>query len=114
VIEYDILQSPYEKARIKRCLDNNFPIPEEILNKPELLPGLEIYIDAFNELRRFFSPDTKISWGCLNEFCNQSNIVGATRNKMFHYIPSMDRVYMKIMNDLIEKNHRANQESANG
>ena len=44
------MQGPYEKKILDACARTREPIPEKIQNRPVLLPGLEFYLQAWQEL----------------------------------------------------------------
>lgn len=78
----------------------NGRVSERIQNAPELLPGLQLYVDAFNLLTRSRSIGQSgygtIPYGEISQFCKDENIKGEDRSAMFFLIGEMDRFFVEF------------------
>lgn len=86
-----------EKTLLDLAARQNMPIPEKILNAPELQPGLQLYIDAFNALNysRFNTTGFvgRIHYVSMSQWCDDHNIVGEQKLDVIHLLTKMDQVY---------------------
>lgn len=97
MLEYSLLQAPKEKNIFKHCKIYNLPIPDKIRNAPKLLPGLDIFFNAFQDLRQFGFDEHPIKWPDVNSYCEHNEISGMQRHVMFMHIAEMDKKYLSIM-----------------
>lgn len=77
-------------------------LPGHILNAPVLLPGLEVYMTAFDELK---TGGQLIDWLTIDRYCQVHGILGETRELMFHYVRQLD----KTLERLVTKKYRTPQ-----
>lgn len=86
-----------EKTLLELAARQNMPIPDKILNAPELQPGLQLYIDAFNDLTysRFNTQGFvgRIHYTSMSQWCYDHNIDGDQRLDMIHLLTQMDQAY---------------------
>lgn len=103
-------QGPVEKLIIEQCYRNRMPIPEKILNAPELMTGLSFFFNAFMDLTtcRYKGgySDGPIPWVAINEYCKHHYIVGEQREDLEYHIQRMDMEYMKISARKVEKTNK--------
>lgn len=74
------------------------PIPKEILNAPELLPGLELFYAAFNDLhtcRPVGMAEGQIPWTTIDLYCERYDITGDQREDFFYHIRELDHAYLE-------------------
>lgn len=86
-----------EAAVIKACERSGRPIPEKILNAPTLNLGLDLFYRAFMQLgscRTLGMEEGPIPWTAICMWCNENEIEGAQRGRMFHNVRAMDNAYM--------------------
>lgn len=73
------------------------PIPDKIKNAPELLPGLQLYSQAFRRLNTCRSVGFgagPIPWTATEQYCDQLELEGEQRDTMHHHIERMDECYL--------------------
>lgn len=72
---------------------------DRIKNAPELLPGLQFYVDAFNLLttsRQVFQGGIgNIPYSEISRFCDDEGIEGEMREDLFYLLQQMDRFYVE-------------------
>jgi hypothetical protein len=98
VLLYTLEQGSTEEAIIKQAQDAGMPLPKAILNKPELLPGLDLFLDAFMALsscRYLGMGEGPIPWTAIDRYCTVNEIEGSLREELFHHVRSLDGVYLK-------------------
>lgn len=75
------------------------PVSDRIKNAPELLPGLQFYVDAFNLLttsRQVFQGGIgNIPYSEISRFCSDEGIEGEMREDLFYLLQQMDRFYVE-------------------
>ena len=87
-----------ERTLLEMSKRQNMPLPERIKNAPDLLPGLELYYDAFKHL----TTSRQIGQGCLgpiaykaiSDYCQAEGIEGDMREDMLYHIEHLDAAYM--------------------
>jgi len=74
------------------------PIPDAILNAPDLEMGLGLYQSAFWDLdtcrRNNDTSKGPIPWTAIFTYCEQYHIEGDQRDDMFYHISEMDHAYL--------------------
>ncbi len=96
-----------EKVLLDIARRQNGPVSERIQNAPELLPGLQLYVDAFNVLTR----SRQIGQGCIgpipyeavSQYCKDEEIVGDDREDFFYLIGEVDRFYVDWQVKFVKK-----------
>lgn len=86
----------------------NRPIPEEILNRPQLYPGLELFYEAFNELsscRSIGMGIGPIPWTATNVWADHKELQGEQREYLFYHIRAMDNAYLEDHAKDMKKKH---------
>lgn len=78
-------------------MQNRLP-PARIQNAPDLLPGLEIYYDAFNRLTssRALAKGLvgAIPYSAISGYCKDEGIEGETREDMIYHVERLDLAYI--------------------
>lgn len=93
-----------DKAVIEQAVRNHYPIPDAILNAPELTLGLSFFYSAFLDLSTTRPltdhAEGPISWLAINEYCKHHGIVGEQRDDMEILIPQIDLEYVRKCREL--------------
>ena len=82
------------------------PVPDYIKNKPELLPWLAVYLQAFNELdseRSHAMGFTKIPWSSIIRYAEHHNFSPEMTENLVLYVREMDNANI----DFLAKNKKA-------
>jgi len=94
-----------EQSIVRQVLKNKQSIPTSILNKPELLPGLELYLDSFFDLeteRDFGFGPGLIKWSSIKNYAEYMQFDEEQTDRLFYHIRVMDNVRL-------EQYHKQNQ-----
>lgn len=87
-----------EKSLLTLAQRQNMPIPDKIANAPELQPGLQLYLDCFNDLNhsRFNAPGYvgHIHYNLVDLWCENNGVWGEQKQDVIEIIAKMDRVYV--------------------
>lgn len=100
-------QGPLEAFLLDQARKQRAPIPEALLNAPELFPGSQFYYDAFLKLSSCRIDGMgmgRIPWTALNEFCKSFRMSAESRDSLWSIIQEMDAVYR----DYAERKNKAN------
>jgi len=84
-----------EQNIIKQALKSKLEVPTLIEDKPELLPGLSLYLDAFFDLdseRENGFDIGMIKWSSIKMYSEFYNFSEDQTERMFFYIRRMDNV----------------------
>jgi hypothetical protein len=80
----------------------NYPIPDEILNRPFLQHGLELYMNGFFELCTTRSGSefgvTPISYINIMQYCNYNEFDRELSDDFFYCIRALDSEYIEYHN----------------
>src|SRR5690606_27200047 len=86
---------------LKNCMQTGMPIPDFIKNAPELMPGLEVFLEAFWDLstcRQIGMGLGPIPWTSVQEYC-RINGGGEDFNRDIHYhVRQLDIAYLEWAN----------------
>ena len=77
------------------------PLPEKLANAPSILPGLEIYYQAFWDLsttRQHGMGLGPIPWDKVEEYADRGLYNEEQRSALHFYIQRMDTLYLNKMN----------------
>lgn len=94
-----------EERIIEQASQAGEPLPDRIANAPELLRGLTLYYNAFQDLstsRQSAFGVGQIPWQAINDYCLTYEIEDEQREDMFLFIGQMDSVYREH----VEKKHK--------
>jgi hypothetical protein len=87
-----------EKTLLDLAARQNMPIPDKILNAPDLEPGLQLYMDCFNDLNhsRFNSSGFvgRLHYNLIDLWCNNNGVYGDQKLAVIHIIGKLDFVYV--------------------
>lgn len=101
---YSLEQGPTEQTIIRQAAQQRLPIPDRILNKPTLLKGLELYLQAFMDLNnsRQMGPSGEgpVSWEAVLKYCQYYDLDTEQTEDMLYHVQCMDSIYLS---------HRAKQ-----
>jgi len=86
-----------EQNIIDQCLRFNEPIPERIANKPELLKGLNVYLQAFLDLDSDRLNEV-ISWSSIITYAGYYGFDFEQTEDLIFFVREMDTAYLKHMN----------------
>lgn len=71
------------------------PLPEKIANAPKLVPGLELYMEAFSSLGSCRGMNGTIPWTAIEEYCRVYGISGIQKEDLHSHLKAMDAVCSK-------------------
>jgi hypothetical protein len=87
-----------EAIVIKGAFQRRQEIPENIQNAPELLPGLQMYYDAFIALTSCrslgYGVMGGIPWTAINDYAERYEIHGAQFDRLVFYVQALDNHYL--------------------
>jgi hypothetical protein len=82
-------------------MKERIPLPSKIQNAPVLLPGLELYYIAFNDLmasRMTGFGMGPLWWSTIQQYCDHHGIVGMQAEDMQYHLRELDAVYLTHVN----------------
>lgn len=85
---------------------SGIPVPLDIQNAPELMPGLGLYYEAFCRLdscRPIGMSLGPIPWNYIDDYCDRTTVDGDQRDAMHHHVRAMDNAYLKFKEDTAPK-----------
>jgi len=101
VLLYGLEFGQTERALLENAARNNQPIPDRIVNAPDLLPGLELYYKGFQALNHDrplgFSGEGAIPWTVMRTYCQEYDIVGEQREYFYLMLKALDIAYLNHM-----------------
>ena len=101
------MQGPIEKKIIEQCVRDHLPLPEKIKNAPALLPGLELFYNAFAALsscRNTGFGEGEIPWNVISEYCDRNGIYGDQRDDTFFFVKELDSEYLAYKEEKAKEN----------
>lgn len=87
-----------EKSILEQCYRSKMPVPDKILNSPELLFGLELYYTGFLDLsscRSFGFAEGPIPWISIMNYANHKGLYDEDADCFVSLISQMDSAYLK-------------------
>lgn len=87
---------------VRDALQWGTPIPEPIINQPEVQPGLEIYYEAFWALtttRQLGMGCGPIPWTACQSYAEVCGFDEEQADDLWFFISSMDAVFLKHLAD---------------
>lgn len=87
-----------EASIIKQARQNGKPLPARIANAPELLPGLQLYLQAFFDLdaeRSHGFSLSQIPWSKIKEYSKDLELDEEQTDDMLFFIRKMDSAHLK-------------------
>lgn len=94
-----------EERIIEQAVMAGDALPDRIQNAPQLLRGLSLYYNAFQDLtttRQSGFGIGPISWQAINDYCLTYGIDGEQREDMFFHIVRLDAAYREH----VDKKHK--------
>jgi len=93
-------QGPIESTIIGQSMKHDLPLPEKIANAPSLLPGLELYYQAFDDLmssRQLGMSVGPLSWETVQKYCDFMSLGPVQTEAMHYHMREMDTVYLTFL-----------------
>ena len=91
---------------MSQALARGMPIPEKIRNAPTLLPGLELYYDAFldlNSCRQLGMGVGPIPWMAVSDYAVAMGLSREQTEDLHHHMRAMDNAYSEYWSKKHEK-----------
>lgn len=89
---------PIEQNIAKQAMRAGQPLPDRIANAPELIDGLQIYLNAFFDLdsdrTHVFSP-TAIPWSSIHSYAIAFELDDEQTHDLFYFIKRMDSKHLE-------------------
>lgn len=86
------------RAALEESERTGRPLPPKFQEAPELLEGLEIYLEAFNRLssgRNTGFGISGISWMQIEEYCDRQRVFDEEQRYIFHHhISALDEAFL--------------------
>lgn len=83
---------------IEQCLRARRPLPKRIQEAPELLPGLDFYLQAWFDLDSCRSPGfdgrTRIPWTAARLWAEEYGLEDEERDEFFYLLSELDTAYL--------------------
>lgn len=96
----------------KQAIQNGFPVPPEIENKPELQPHLQVYWMAFWQLttcrNALYMTEGQIPWHVVDDWGKGAGMTRDERQDLWLAISTMDNVYLDHKSKQLERNAQTN------
>lgn len=104
---------------LEQCYQNRRQRPQWLVNAPSLMPGLDFYFTAFNELNTCRSVGMgagPIPWTVIQEYADREGLDGEERSCLLYLIRAMDNAYLEHGRKEFEKKtlNQANQHGTKG
>lgn len=90
---YHLEQGRTEKKILELAMRNNMPVPESIVNAPELLAGDDLFFIGYLELntcRSIGMAEGPIPWTAIREYCFVHEISGELLEDFMYVIKTVD------------------------
>lgn len=95
---YLLDMAPIEQNIAKQAMRAGQPLPVRIANAPELLDGLQLYIQAFFDLdceRSHAWAPTAIPWRSMAEYAKAFELDEEQTEDLFYFVKRMDSEHLK-------------------
>lgn len=82
------------------------PLPSRIKNAPQLIFGLALYLQAFNNLtysRSYGFVPGPIPWSAIEDYCLKYGLDEEQAQDMHYYIRVMDNAYLEYLDKKRDK-----------
>lgn len=89
---------PIEQNIAKQAMRFGEPLPERIANAPELINGLQVYLQAFLDLdaeRNHALSLSPIPWASINEYSKAYEFDEEQTEDLLYFIRKMDNEHLK-------------------
>lgn len=97
-----------ERRVLEQCYTGRRPKPQWLENSPALMPGLDFYFVAFNELttcRAIGMGVGPIPWTSIQEYADRAELDSDERDNLTYLIRAMDNAYLDWGKKEFEKKH---------
>jgi len=85
---------------MRQALRTGQPVPEHILNAPELQLGLQLYFQAFLDLDgERLSPTSPIPWTSIRSYAEAYQLDQSQTSDLFYLIKRIDSAHLKRMHE---------------
>ena len=87
-----------EELIVNQCVIQRMPLPSVIEDCPELIPGLEVFYEAFIELsscRQSGFGASPIPWDAMNTYADVNKFEGEDKDEFFYFVRALDNHYLK-------------------
>jgi hypothetical protein len=95
---YQLEQGPTEVPIIKAATQNGYPLPNKIANAPQLSLGLELYMQAFQDLTSCragtYNSEGPIPWNAIHHWAFVRGLSEEQFSDTCFMIGEMDEVYL--------------------
>jgi hypothetical protein len=75
------------------------PLPDNVANAPELLLGLNLYMEGFEALNSTrgsgYGSEGPIPWLAMRDYCDEFDICGDQRQDFYVLVARMDHAYLE-------------------
>lgn len=82
---------------VAQAIRDGFPLPDRIKNAPELLPGLEMYLTAFNRLstcRQIGMACGPIPYTAIGVYADQQGFDEEHTDMLYFFMESLDLAFL--------------------
>lgn len=93
MLKYQLEQGRTEQKILELARRNNMPIPDSILDAPEMFAGDELYLTGYLELntcRSIGMAEGPIPWTAIREYCFVHDITGELLEDFMYVIKFVD------------------------
>lgn len=119
---WELKQGQTEKFLLEQAERSHAPIPDVILNKPRLLPGLVFYMKAFNDLQSerpvivgaSSAVEGQIPWRAAKEYALAWGLSSQDFSRMWTLLRRMDSVYINHKADDARSKAAVSQRTKHG
>lgn len=100
------LDRKQEELVLKQCRDWGDPLPDYIRNAPELLPGLELYMQAFHRLstcRQVGMGLGPVPWTAVVQYGSMQELGQDQLEALHYHMARMDEAYLGYLAETQDK-----------
>ena len=91
-----------EQAIAKHAIRSGMPLPDRILNAPELRIGLSLYLQAFFDLdseRSHAMAPTPIPWTSILMYAQAFEFEEEQKEDLFYFVKALDLLHLKRLEE---------------
>lgn len=95
---------------IEAAVRRRQPLPDAVQNAPSLLPGLELYLEAYMDLATCRSTAfavERVPWTAIDQYARRNGIDGEAFDYFLALMREMDQEYIDWMNDKSKRDREA-------
>ena len=112
VLLYVLEQGPVERQIIKIAYKSRMPVPDKFNKAPTLLPGLELYFSAYDELVSFHTINAErppILWADVHEYAKHHRFDSDQRENLMHYVRDLEQAALTWRRKKLKTHGQGNQ-----